>query len=69
MYHPLTNEDGLTSNKERREHATDLVEKIMPYFDQLTDKEQGFVEQMGDDEQFCSVKQHLWLKDIWSRFA
>ena len=67
MYHPLTNTDGLSGDKERRERATDICEKLMPYFAQLSDKEQGFVEQMSDEGQFCSVKQSLWLIDIYNR--
>jgi hypothetical protein len=69
MYHPLTNEDGCSSDEERRERATDLVDKLMPYIDQLSDKEQGFVYSMSDEGVTVTVKQLLWLRDIWERFV
>ena len=66
-YHPLTNETG--SDPERRqEEAMDLCAKLQPYFSDLSDKEQGFVEQMADAE-YVSPKQLLWLRDIWSRYS
>ena len=63
----LPNETG--SDPERRqEEAMDLCAKLQPYFLDLSDKEQGFVEQMADAE-YVSPKQLLWLRDIWSRYS
>jgi hypothetical protein len=67
-YHPLTNDDGLTL-EERLDRVADLCEKLMPYWDQLSTKEQGFVEQMSSEMGNVTPKQHFWLKDIWDRFA
>lgn len=67
-YHPLTNDDGCTL-EQRFERVMELCEKLVPYWDQLSDKERAFVEQMSSEQGFVSAKQHFWLKDIWERFA
>jgi len=66
-YHPLSNEDGL-SPEERLERVMELVNKIEPYFDQLTPKEKAFVEQMSGYLPGATPKQLFWLRDILERY-
>lgn len=61
-YHSLS-ECTLTAS-ERVEEASRLIEMIQPFWDDLSPKEQSFIEGM---ESSCSVKQLFWLRDIKDR--
>jgi hypothetical protein len=66
-YHPLTNDDGCATIEERQARVADLIEKLTPCLDQMSDKQRGFVESM-DGEMNPTVKQHLWLRDLWEKY-
>lgn len=61
-YHDLS-ECTLTP-AERLEEAGRLIEMIQPFWVQLPDKEQAFIESLQSS---CSVKQLFWLRDIKDR--
>ena len=72
-YHPLSS-DSAQSPERRREEATQLVANITSLagsseWEKLSDKEQGFIEQMEDEAQPVSVKQLFWLRDLWEKLG
>lgn len=62
-YHDLS-ECTLTP-AERVEEAGRIIEMIQSVYNQLSDKEQGFIESLQSS---CSVKQLFWLRDIKDKY-
>ena len=67
-YHPLTNETGGNAFDAKIE-AKKILEIINEYadVDEMTTKEQDFLEQMEDAEN-VSPRQLLWLRDIKDKY-
>lgn len=61
-YHDLS-ECTLTP-AERMEEATRIIFMLQDYYDELSEKEQAFIESLQTS---CSVKQLFWLRDIKDR--
>jgi hypothetical protein len=64
-FHPLTNETGGDAYDAMVEK--DKIIKIIHEcgnVDVLSSKEQGFLAQMEEEDQYVSPKQLLWLRDI-----
>lgn len=65
-YNPLTNDTGQTPER-RREEANDILKMLDGHVEEMTPKEQGFIESMADQD-WCSPKQLLWLRDIKDKY-
>ncbi len=61
-YHDLS-ECSLTP-AERLEEAMRIINILEDYYDELSEKEQAFIESLQTS---CSVKQLFWLRDIKDR--
>ncbi len=68
-YHPLTDETGGDTTA-RMDEKNRLIKIIRDFVsaDDMSPKEQGFVEQMENEETYVSPKQLLWLRDIKDRY-
>lgn len=68
-YHPLTNETGGSAYDAMVEK--DKLVKIINEccdLDRMSTREQGFVAQMENEDQFVTPKQLLWLRDIKDKY-
>ena len=65
-YHPLANESG-GDELSRINEARETVRMLEEFNDQMSQKEQEFVEQMTDCD-YCTVKQIFWLRDIKDKY-
>lgn len=65
-YHPLTSESG-GDELSRIEEAQKICRLLEEFYDQMTDKEKGMIEQMTDCD-YCSTKQLFFLRDIKDRY-
>lgn len=63
----LFQESGGDANS-RRNEATKIVDMLVGLTDQMTDREQGFIEQIGDPNAQVSPKQLFWLRDIKEKY-
>lgn len=61
-YHDLS--ECTLTHAERVEEAMRLIDILMTRYDQLSEKEQTFIESIGHT---VSVKQLFWLRDIKDR--
>jgi hypothetical protein len=70
-YHPLTNDTGGTADDRRAEASRilSILSKNGVDSSVMSPREQGFYEQMADDEtQPVSPKQLFWLRDIKDKY-
>jgi hypothetical protein len=65
-YNPLTSDTGQTPER-RREEANDILKMLEGCAEEMTPKEQAFIESMAD-QTWCSPKQLLWLRDIKDKY-
>lgn len=64
-FHPLTSETGGTAYDAMVEkNAIIKIINECGNVDVLSPKEQGFLAQMEEEDQYVSPKQLLWLRDI-----
>jgi hypothetical protein len=65
-YHPLSSDSG-GDELSRITEAHTICRMLEEFYDQMNDKEKGFIEQMTDCD-YCSVKQIFYLRDIKERY-
>jgi hypothetical protein len=65
-YHPLTQESG-GDELSRIDEAHTICRMLEEFYDQMTDKERGFIEQMTDCDS-CTTKQLFWLRDLREKY-
>lgn len=66
-YHNLANDSG-SDDARRREEAADILKILDDFIEQMTPREQSFVEQMSEGGP-VTVKQIFYLRDLKGKYA